>query len=55
MNWEHILEAFVAFPSLLLETIVEGIHKIIVEEKQLILEGEYDQDIIEFDREHGIS
>lgn len=41
---EYIFEAFCAFPSILLDTVVEGIHKIFVEERQLAARGEFDEE-----------
>lgn len=41
---ENILEAFCAAPADLLDIIVDGMHKFISDEKELILHGEYDED-----------
>lgn len=51
---EYILEALIEFPSLLLETLVESVHTIIVEEQKVLTEGEFDEEEIAWEKEQGI-
>lgn len=46
---EYLFEAFCATPSIILDTIVQGAHKIIVEEKDLITNGEFDPEVLEIE------
>lgn len=54
MNPLYIFEAFCELPSVLLEAFVEGIHKIITVERDVLVNGDFDQEEIAWEQEHGI-
>ena len=47
MKWQNIFEAIWAFPSVVLDTFVKGIGSIYIQEKNLIDEGEFDEEDME--------
>lgn len=47
MKWDYLFEAFVALPSILLDTVVEGLHKIVTEERAIAVYGEFDEEEID--------
>lgn len=44
MRWQNILEAICAFPSIVLEHIVDACKMVALEERKLLIEGEYDEE-----------
>lgn len=47
MKWENVIEAICAFPSIVLEQIVEGFRELFIKERDLVENGEFDEEEIE--------
>lgn len=54
MKWERVLEAIVALPSLILEQIVSGFRAIALAEEELIANGEYDEEELDYEKENHL-
>lgn len=47
MKWQNVLEAICAAPSIVLEQITAGFRELLIEEKDLVQNGEFDEEDME--------